>query len=210
MTFNDFQIALSKPRIERFLIASNGNQEKALLLYKINIQLSKEIFGVLSIYEVLLRNKIDNHYRQHFGDNEWLKNQCGLGGIFSHPSFSKYGFESRTKILTTFAQLGKHYSHDRLVAELSFGFWTYMFAPIQFMVGGQRLHKIYTERPKGTSQKMLFNQLDEIRILRNRIAHHEPLCLTGSIKYLSNTQKKFTIQLLCKLFGWAISHLKFT
>lgn len=96
--------------------------------------------------------------------------------MFSHPSFSRHGFDSRTRILTTIAQLGNRYTHDRLVAELSFGFWTYMFAPIQFRVGGQGLHRIYTNRPRGTSQSKIFNELDEVRNLRNRIAHHEPLC----------------------------------
>ena len=51
-----------------------------------------------------------------------------------------------------------------------------MFAPIQFMAGGQGLHKIFNQRPKGTTQKLIFNELDEIRSLRNRIAHQEPLC----------------------------------
>lgn len=32
------------------------------------------------------------------------------------------------------------------------------------------------KRPKGTSQSQIFNELDEVRNLRNRIAHHEPLC----------------------------------
>jgi hypothetical protein len=40
MTYNDFEIALSKPRIGRFLLAANGDQDKALRLYKQNIQLS--------------------------------------------------------------------------------------------------------------------------------------------------------------------------
>ena len=176
MTYPDFEKALSKPRIGRFLLAVNGDNNKAIQLYKLNIQLSQTLYGLLSIFEVTLRNNIDQHYRQHFNDNEWLKNQCGQSGMFSHPSFAKYGFESRTKVLTTIAQLGKRYNHDRLVAELSFGFWTYMFAPIQFRVGGQGLHKIFLSRPKGTTQKLIFNELDEIRKLRNRIAHHEPLC----------------------------------
>jgi hypothetical protein len=189
MTYNDFEIALSKPRIGRFLLAANGDQDKALRLYKQNIQLSQALFGLLCIFEVTLRNQIDQHYREHFNDNEWLKNNCGQGGIFSHPMFSKYGFESRTKILTTFAQLGKRYNHDRLVAELSFGFWTYMFAPIQFVVGGQGLHKIYVNRPKATAQKLIFNELDEIRNMRNRIAHHEPLCFDRHHKIFTDYTK---------------------
>lgn len=189
MIYSDFEIAFSKPRIGRFLLAVNGDQDKALHLYKQNIQLSKALFGLLSIFEITLRNQIDQYYRKHFNDNEWLKNNCGQGGFFSHPSFSKYGFESRTKVLTTFAQLGKRYNHDRLVAELSFGFWTYMFAPIQFVVGGQGLHKIYINRPKATAQKLIFNELDKIRSLRNRIAHHEPLCFDRHHKIFTDHTK---------------------
>ena len=176
MNYTDFEIALSKPRIGRFLLAANGDQDNALYLYKQNIQLSQTLFALLSIFEVMLRNQIDQYFRNHFNDNEWLKNNCDQDGIFSLPSFFKFGFETRTKILTTYIQLGKRYTHDRLVAELSFGFWTYMLAPVQFAAGGQGLHKIFRFRPKGTTQKLIFNELDEIRILRNRIAHHEPLC----------------------------------
>ena len=175
MTYSDFEIAFSKPRIGRFLLAAKGDQEKALRLYKQNIQISQTLFGLLSIFEVTLRNKIDQYYRNYFKDNDWLKNNCDEAGIFSHPSFLKFGFETRTKILTTYTLLGKRYTHDRLVAELSFGFWSYMLAPVQFIAGGQGLHKIYIFRPKGTTQKLIFNELDEIRSLRNRIAQNEPL-----------------------------------
>ena len=200
MEYNDFEKALSKPRIGRFLIAAEQDKEKALRLYRQNIELSKTLFGLLSVFEVTIRNYIDKHYREKFTDSEWLKNQCGQGGMFSHPSFSKYGFEPRTKILTTIAKLGNKYTHDRLVAELSFGFWNYMFAPIQFLIGGQSLHKIYENRPKGTNQKLIFNQLDEIRSLRNRIAHHEPL-IFNSKDQISTGQTE-------KTYGIILNHTK--
>jgi hypothetical protein len=172
MTYRDFEIALSKPRIGRFLLASNNDQNKALFLYKQNIRLSQTLFGLLSIFKVTIRNQIDQYYRKYFNVNEWLFNNCGHGGIFNLKSFLKFGFETRTKILTTYAQLGKRYTQDRLVADLSFGFWTYMFAPTQFSAGRQGLHKIYNIRLKGTNKKLIFNELDEIRSLRNRIALH--------------------------------------
>jgi hypothetical protein len=55
-----------------------------------------------------------------------------------------------------------------------------MFAPKQFIVGGQSSHKIYVNRPKGINQKQIFNDLDKIRSNRNRIAHHEPLCFNSN------------------------------
>lgn len=201
MEYNDFEKALSKPRIGRFLIAAEQDKEKALRLYLQNIELSKTLFGLLSVFEVTIRNYIDKHYRDKLADSEWLKNQCGQGGMFSHPSFIKYGFEPRTKILTTIAKLGNKYTHDRLVAELSFGFWNYMFAPIQFLIGGQSLHKIYENRPKGTNQKLIFNQLDEIRSLRNRIAHHEPL-IFNSKDQISTGQTENTYGIILNHTEW--------
>lgn len=201
MNYSDFERALSKPRIGRFLIAANHNKEKALLIYRQNIELSKALFGILGIFEVTMRNHIDLFYQEKFKDKEWLKNQCGQGGIFSHPSFSKYGYDTRTKILTTISKLGIRYTHDRLVAELSFGFWNYMFAPIQFLVGGQGLHKIYVNRPKGINQKQIFNDLDEIRSIRNRIAHHEPLCF-DSRNEINTERTRKTYNILIKHTDW--------
>jgi len=103
--------------------------------------------------------------------------------------------------LTTISRLGNRYTHDRLVAELSFGFWNYMFAPIQFLVGGQGLHKIYVNRDKGTSQKQIFNELDEIRNIRNRIAHHEPLCF-NSKNLIFTEQTKITYELILQHTEW--------
>lgn len=121
--------------------------------------------------------------------------------MFSHPAFFKYGFDTRTKILTTIAKLGNRYTHDRLVAELSFGFWNYMFAPKQFLVGGQSLHKIYENRPKGVNQKQIFNDLDKIRSIRNRIAHHEPLCFDSENK-INIEKTEYTYQILIKHTDW--------
>jgi len=201
MNYSDFERALSKPRIGRFLIASNQDEERALRLYRLNIELSKTLFGLLGVFEVTIRNHIDKHYQQKFRDKEWLKNQCGQKGMFSHPAFFKYGFDTRTKILTTIAKLGNRYTHDRLVAELSFGFWNYMFAPKQFLVGGQSLHKIYENRPKGVNQKQIFNDLDKIRSIRNRIAHHEPLCFDSENK-INIEKTEYTYQILIKHTDW--------
>jgi len=44
MNYLDFEKALSKPRLGRFLFAVNGNHEEAINLYKLNIQLSQTYF----------------------------------------------------------------------------------------------------------------------------------------------------------------------
>lgn len=45
------------------------------------------------------------------------------------------------------------------------------------------LTKSKCQRQEGTTQKLVYSELGEIRELRNRIAHHEPICFdsTGNV-----------------------------
>jgi hypothetical protein len=180
MEYEDFENTLSAARLNRFLIACGGDRARALNLYRLNIKLSQNFFGILSLFEVGLRNAIDRHYRDHFSDPEWLKNQCLGKGFLNDSVFSSGRFKSKKKVDASIKELGIRYSHDRVVASLSFGFWVNLFAPIQFRLAGQNLHLIFTARPKGTQPKQIFNELGTILDFRNRVAHHEPICFNGS------------------------------
>ena len=73
MTFTDFEIALSKPRIGRFLLAANGDQDKALRLYK-----HHKIFTdfTKTIYEYIIKQTIWLSYdpnKLYLGLDETLK-----------------------------------------------------------------------------------------------------------------------------------------
>jgi len=122
-----------------------------------------------------LRNKIDAHYKAYFQQNDWLVHQSQNGGAF-------HGLRSASIIEAHYQKLiaRNQYTHDRLISELSFGFWTTLFDRPQFRAGGQKIHSIFTDRPVGTKQKTINQELDKIRQFRNRIAHHQPLCLNMS------------------------------
>lgn len=60
------------------------------------------------------------------------------------------------------------------------GFWTYMFTRRHYNGGGKTLLKIFPLKPKGTTQKIVYDELGQIRELRNRIAHHEPICFDAA------------------------------
>jgi hypothetical protein len=176
MNYIDFEKALSPARLNRYLIACNGNKLKALELYQLNIKLSQDFYAILSLFEVALRNSIDEHYKTHFNDNEWLKNQCLNTGFLNSPAFAIGRYKSRKKVDTAIRDLGVRYTHDKVVASISFGFWINLFAPMQFRLAGQNLHHIFSARPTGTKPRVLFNSLSLILDFRNRVAHHEPLC----------------------------------
>ena len=126
-----------------------------------------------------MRDAINYHYINYFNDENWIANQCKEGGIFNLPNDPNQYYSLR-KIKKVQTKLNQKYTNDRLVSELSFGYWVYLFASHQFKAGGQNVHRIFINRPKGTNQKTLFYELNQIRLLRNRIAHHEAICFKNN------------------------------
>ena len=59
MKYAKFESILSAARMNRYLVASNGNTRKAMTLYRLNLKLSQEFFTVISCFEIALRNKIE-------------------------------------------------------------------------------------------------------------------------------------------------------
>jgi hypothetical protein len=70
-------------------------------------------------------------------------------------------------------RVGKPLEASRIVAELSFGFWTGLTGPRYSDLWRDHLVKIFPRRPVQRSGVQL--RLNSIRKLRNRIAHHEPI-----------------------------------
>ena len=77
---------MTHARMNRYLLACGGNTRKAMTLYRKNLQLTQELFTVMSCFEVALRNAIDNTVSPSLG-NDWLINAAGIGGIFDTPRF---------------------------------------------------------------------------------------------------------------------------
>lgn len=62
MKYTDFEYVLSPERMGRYLQACGDDSQKAMTLYRYNLQLSQEMFTVISCFEVALRNAIDRHF----------------------------------------------------------------------------------------------------------------------------------------------------
>lgn len=178
MIYREFERIMSQKRMNRYLLACNGDTRKAMTLYRYNLQLSQEAFTIISCFEVALRNAIDEHLKATLGP-EWLKDSIMGNGIFTHSTLDKsFGIISRAynKLRSS-----DTYSHSKLLAEMEFGVWKYMFSPIQFRLTGSRLLRIFPNKARSTPEiqynhSYIFNELDKINTLRNRIAHHEPVC----------------------------------
>ena len=72
---------------------------------------------------------------------------------------------------------GKAHEPGRVVAELNFGFWTSLFsAPYEQSLLLPVLPTAFASMPTAMrTRRMLSKRVDDIRKLRNRVFHHEPV-----------------------------------
>jgi hypothetical protein len=175
MTYEEYEKALSAPRIGKYLWACKGNKNKALILYRYNIKLCQKFYGMLCMFEVVLRNAIDAHFKTQLGDYEWIENQATSGFLIDNKVAI---FKERDKLKNRGVL-----TNDKLVASLSLGVWTIMFSKNIYRKSGKTLLQIFPNKTHGLSQAEIYKELDRIREFRNRIAHHEPLCFdnTGAV-----------------------------
>jgi len=139
-----------------------GSDKPAWDLYAANVALSSAFYAPLQTLEVTLRNSVDREMsHRHPG---WLTGTAVLHG----PELRQ--LSDACERLT---RQGKAHDHGRLVAELSFGFWTSLFAnSYDTDLWRTALHRTLYPRQQRAA---LHDMLDRLRTLRNRIAHHEPI-----------------------------------
>ena len=204
MKFNDFQAIISAERLQRYLTACGGDTKKTMTLYRLNLNLSQEVFTLLSCFEVAIRNSIDAVLVANLGC-DWLRDAVMPGGIFDIPDCR----DSAKIIRKDYTRLQRNhsYTHSKLLAEMEFGVWKYMFANPQYRVTGRVLLSIFPNKPRSTAQcqynnTYMFNELDGINILRNRIAHHEPICFALRQPSIGTSYILNAYQQLHTLFLW--------
>lgn len=202
MKYSKFEDIMSPARMSRYLSASNGNSRKAMTLYRLNLRLSQEFFTVISCFEIALRNKIDSQCKSSLGDN-WLRKAAEPDGIFDN----NYCRLTKQNINDALRKLGVTYTHNKLVAELGFGFWRYLFAQRQYNATDRILLGIFPSKPTSSAtvqynQNYVFNQLAKINRFRNRIAHHEPICFVHSQLKKDSTFARQHYVIILQLFHW--------
>ena len=204
MKYKDFEQIISSERMSRYVAACGGDTRKAMTLYRYNVELAQSVFAIIGFFEVALRNAIDRQLTSAFG-NEWLKESIMPTGIFNIPNAHK-----TCEIITNaYHRLHRDglYSHTKLLAEMEFGVWKYMFSPVQYRQTGKCLLRIFPNRPRSSASAQynpsyVFNELDKINTLRNRIAHHEPICFPTQRDEIYTDYIRNEYQKILALLDW--------
>ena len=179
MKYTEFETIISPDRMRKYILACNNDSKRAMTLYRYNLKLSQEMFTMISCFEVALRNKIDKEMKLHFG-NDWLRDLVLPGGAFyGNPRVDKT-YKIIRKAYDGLVRDG-NYSHSKLLSEMEFGVWKYMFNNLHYGLCGRHLLGIFPNKPKSqkafrVDNSRIFLELDYINNIRNRIAHHEPIC----------------------------------
>ena len=174
---DDLAASLSPERLSTYLRAARGDRERALRLYTWNTAMSAAFYGPLQGLEVALRNAVHRQLGGCYGADWYDNPAAGLNaGCLERIQRAKADVD----------RAGASIDPPRVVAELSFGFW------ISLLGSGGRTdptgRKADYERTlwrpalrgafafcETLTRKQAHGPLNDLRTLRNRIAHHEPI-----------------------------------
>lgn len=189
MNHKKFSKLYSNARVSRFVKAANGDRRKAQKMYYANARVAQSFQPLLSFFEVILRNQLHYALAAHFNDVQWLINQ--KTGFMSDPSLTHTVKKTGKVMVNDFLKkeversertlIGKkrNVTAGRVIAELNLGFWNSLYETHHYALLKGVPCKIFKSLPTGYGRKEVNNAIQEIRTLRNRVSHNEPLCFSN-------------------------------
>lgn len=183
--------ALSEPRLGSFGLCSLVGRDEigAVGRHGRNIILCEAAYPALHMLEVVMRNRIHDEFTSHYGSANWYAQTWLL------PDHASMVANAHSDL----QRLGKTITPDRVVAALSFGFWCGMFsAKYECTSQGhwpRLLQPVLPRVPKSwRTRSKVQGRVEEVRKLRNRVFHHEPISNTPDLFHLHRG--------MVELLGW--------
>jgi hypothetical protein len=185
----------SAERMSRFLFACNQRADVAIKLYKYNIQASQALYPLLSIFEISLRNALDRAIADFYNDKNWLLTKRQQ--FANHPQmvirdpggfiFPELYFADKIEKAESYLHSRKKLvTHGRVLTKLMFGFWLKFFDANALRVfKGAPLNALINKPAKSASA--IQQHFRSIHLLRNKIAHNEPICFNKGGKICLQT-----------------------
>lgn len=171
---------MDKRIIEQYISSSRLKSYESIDEYKLNILESQEYYILLSVLEISLRNSINNYFNSKY-DKNWNSDR------FLHQDSMKKIDEVRKRILLS----KKTLTHEQIISELSFGFWSSLFR--KSYTNNMRLSDIKSIFPNLPSKKeklitrdYINKKLNHIRKFRNRVFHYEKIINKAEYKNIKN------------------------
>lgn len=195
---------LSTERLATYVGWAEGDTTRALELYALNTAMSEALYTPLQMLEVTMRNRFHAALSATHG-SAW----------FDQPGFLQvaHQVEQLEKAKEQLAEEGKQLEPGRIVAALTFGFWTALLNKDYEDLWRTTLRHALDpsardEKGKGLARKNLTTLATPLRKLRNRVAHHEPILYWSLPKHHANILR-FTGWLSPAAEAWTRQHSRF-
>lgn len=155
---------LSQIRLHQYNKNPLKQKGKIIELYFINLSVSQEIMGLISLFEVIFRNKIHNSLN-HLDYLDKSSKCLGKGdyNIIAREERKIYKGKKPPKNI-----------ESRLISNLSLGFWCNLFKNKKLW--SRHFCKVFDKnvrRKNAITHGKVNEILKKIQIIRNKIAHHE-------------------------------------
>lgn len=169
----------SAKRLEAYTKISDVDSNKKITRYNYNIEMSRAFYPPLHILEVSIRNNLHMAFANYLKDPSWLSN---------YKKYSIIQSREQKKIDEALKELSKKkkpIEEGRIIAELNFGFWVNLFdrpyTDVHLKTGKEQFPN--ASAPQRNIEK-LRTELNQIRFLRNRIFHYEPIWHWNNLEIL--------------------------
>lgn len=169
---------LSATRIGRYTSAcrpAKGEDRTvaALRLYRWNVEISAALMVPIHMCEVAIRNAVSDAITSTHG-TRWPWNGAFVRVL---PARANVAYSPRQDLTT---KASRYATTGKVIPELRFAFWESMFTSRHDgQIWNSQLLRVLPNLNPGTPAAQLRNSirsdLGQIRTLRNRIAHHEPI-----------------------------------
>ena len=188
----DLPYVISAPRFATYLQATGNDHSRALALYEWNLSISAAFIVPLQVCEVAVRNGVAEAIEMVHGATWPWSN--GFLRSLPHPKRSTdYNPEADLRGVAA-----RQPTTGKVIAEIKFAFWEQLFTAGQdSRIWNAHFRTCFPGAPAGLTiaqaRGIAHSDLKAIRLLRNRIAHHEPI-------FARNLADEY--QRVHKMIGW--------
>lgn len=149
--------------------AERYDRARAAATYRLNMQITESLVVMFHVLEVVLRNAVHHEMKYSARREDWYeewRDQPRLADLYGYIEAARAKLRKRKEKATP----------DKIVAELSFGFWTTLFNKKYMALTSKALMRVFRRCPNRLRQPGLIGaRLNKTRELRNRSFHHEPI-----------------------------------
>lgn len=184
--------ALAPDRFDAYARPGDTDGLDAVARYAWNMAVSAAIQCPLHILEVSFRNHVHNELARLHGE-DWYDAPRLLGG-----------FEAQkvAEAKTSLARQKRQATPGRIVAELSFGFWTALYgSDHEVNIVRPTIHRVFScySGSAPLKRNVVAAPLREARLLRNRLSHYEHVVFDPNLPH--------QYQVVLDLVAWMSPHM---